>query len=232
MRVFAHNNKPIHYEAVSMIFQRTAIIAAAMAISTAVSAAETVRVAAGLSTFGPTVEAQVPVADNITIRGSLAGGLSATGTTTADGLDYSVDATLGATTLMATYHLPAGVRLSGGVLMSNTSINGSVSGSAGDVVGGYTIPAGQTFTVSSTTEFANSISPMATIGFDTSILGMVLSSDIGIVQTGGFDVSLAQTAGTATIPAGDLTTAETNIQSELSQYDIVPYFSLMVGKWF
>ncbi len=215
-----------------MTFHKTAIIAGALAISATVSAADSSRVGAGFSMFGPTIEAQFPVTDSITVRGSIAAGLSATGTTTADGLDYAVDASLGATTLMASYHLPAGLRVSGGFLMPNTTINGSVSGSAGDVVGGYTIPAGQSFTVESTTEFANSLSPMATFGFDTSVFGMVLSSDIGIVKTGGFDVSIAQTAGTATIPTADLTTAETSIESELSQYDYIPYFSLMLGKWF
>ncbi len=216
-----------------MTFHKTAIIAGALAISATVSAADSARVGAGFSMFGPTVEAQFPVTDSITIRGSLAAGLSATGTTTADGLDYAVDASLGATTLMATYHLPVGMRVSGGFLMSNTSINGSVSSGGGDTVGGFVIA--HPFTVESKTEFANSISPMATFGFDIPVLGMVLSTDIGFVNTGGFDVTLTETTATPVISAVDataLSTAESTIESELSQYEYIPYVSLMLGKWF
>lgn len=213
-----------------MTFYKTAVTAATLAIAATASAADTARVAAGLSMFGPTVEAQIPVTDSFTVRGSLATGLSASGTTTADGLDYSVDATIGATTLLATYHIPAGMRLSGGFLMSNTSINGSVAGSAGDTVGGVVVPSA--FSIDSNTQFANSVSPMATVGFDIPVFGLVLSTDAGIVKTGGFDVSLTETTAVAVIPTGDLATAEATIESELSQYDYIPYVSMMIGKWF
>lgn len=213
-----------------MTFLKTATSAAALAIFASASAADTARIAAGLSIFGPTVEAQIPITDKVTLRGSIAGGLSASGTTTADGLDYTMNANLGATTLMATYHLPVGMRVSGGFLLSNTSLSGSVTGSAGDTVGGVVVPSA--FSISSNAEFANSFAPMATVGFDIPVFGMVLSTDAGLVNTGGFDVTLTETTATPIIPSGDLTTAEATIESELSGYDYIPYVSLMVGKWF
>lgn len=201
-----------------------------LAFAATVSHAQDVRVGAGLSLFGPTLEAQFAVTDSLSIRGTWSGGLSATGTTTADGLDYSVDATIGATSLLATYHIPGGLRMSGGFMMPNTVINGTVDGSTGDLVGG--VPVTSDFTISSTTEFANNIAPMATIGFDIPMFGAVLSTDAGVVKTGGFDVSLTQTAGASTIPAGSLSTAETTIENELNSFDYVPYVSFMVGRWF
>jgi len=186
---------------------------------------------ASASVCGPTVEGQFAVTDSLTIRGSFAGGLSATGTSTIDGLDYSISADIGATTLLGTYHLPAGLRLSGGVLMSNTTVSGSVSGSAGDTIGGFTVPTGQSFTVESSTEFTNSIAPMATVGFDLPIFGFVMSTDAGLVRTGGVNVTLTETSASPIIPTGDLTTAETSIESELA-HDYIPYVSFTVGKWF
>ena len=213
-----------------MNFKKTALGAASLAIlATASAAQDSARISAGLSMFGPTVEGQFAVTDSVTVRGSFAGGLSGSGTMTADGLDYAVNANIGATTLMGTYHLPAGMRLSGGVLMSNTTLNGSVSGSAGDLIGG--VPATGNFTVESSAEFANSLAPMATFGFDIPILGFVMSTDAGLIRTGGVNVTLTETTATPIIPSGDLTTAETTIESELD-HDYIPYVSFMVGRWF
>ena len=214
-----------------MNFRKTALGAAALAISTTGAfAQDAAKVGVGFSMFGPTVEGQFAITDSITVRGAFAGSLSASGTTTADGLDYSMSANIGATTLMGTYHLPAGMRLSGGILMSNTSFNGSVSGSAGDLVGGVPVPSA--FEIASSAEFSNSLAPMATVGFDIPILGFVMSTDAGLVRTGGVDVTLTETTGGGNvIPAGDLTTAESTIETELA-HDYIPYFSFTVGKWF
>ena len=216
-----------------MTFLKTAVTAAALAILASASAAQdAARVGVGFSMFGPTVEGQFAISDSFTVRGAVAGGLSASGTTTADGLDYSINANIGATTLLGTYHLPAGMRLSGGVMLPNTSIGGSVSGSATDEIGGFVI--GSPFEVSSNTEFANSIAPMATVGFDIPVFGFVMSSDIGLVRTGGVDVTLTETTATPVIDGffpTALSTAETTIETELD-HDYIPYVSFMVGKWF
>ena len=203
-----------------MNFKKTAVTAAALAIlATGATAQDSARVGVGFSMFGPTVEGQFAISDSLTIRGAVAGGLSGSGTTTADGLDYSMNANIGATTLLGTYHLPAGMRLSGGVLMSNTSFNGSVAGSAGDLVGGVPVPSA--FEISSSAEFSNSLAPMATVGFDIPVFGFVMSSDMGLVRTGGVDVTLTETTGGGNvIPAGYLTAAETTIESELDHYYI------------
>jgi len=214
-----------------MTFQKTAVTAAALAILASASAAQdAARVGVGFSMFGPMVEGQFAISDSFTVRGAFAGGLSGSGTTTADGLDYSMNANIGATTLLGTYHLPAGMRLSGGVLMSNTSLNGSVAGSAGDLVGGVPVPSA--FEITSSAEFANGLAPMATVGFDIPVFGFVMSSDVGLVRTGGVNVTLTETTGGGNvIPPADLTTAETTIESELD-HDYIPYVSFMVGKWF
>lgn len=216
-----------------MNFKKTALGAASLAIlATASAAQDSARVAAGFSMFGPTVEGQFAVTDSVTVRGSFAGGLSGSGTMTADGLDYSATAKIGATTLMGTYHLPAGLRLSGGVMLPNASLSGTVSGSATDEIGGFVI--GSPFEVSSNTEFANSIAPMATVGFDIPVFGFVVSSDVGLVRTGGVDVTLTETTATPVIDGffpTALSTAETTIESELD-HDYIPYVSFMVGRWF
>lgn len=214
-----------------MNFTKTAISAVVLALAATVSQAQDVRVGAGLSLFGPSLEAQIALTDSLSIRGTWSGGLSASGTTEADGLDYAVDASIGATSLLATYHIPGGLRMSGGFLMPNTTINGSVDGNVGDQVGG--VPVTSSFSISSTTQFANDFAPMATIGFDIPMFGAVLSTDAGVVKTGGFDVTLTETtSGGNVIGASDLATAESDIEDELNTFDYVPYVSVMVGRWF
>lgn len=212
-----------------MTFIKTAVSAVALALAATASHAQEVRLGAGLALFGPSLEAQVALTDSFSLRGMWSGGLSATGNTTADGLDYSVDASIGATSLLATYHIPGGLRMSGGFLMPNTTINGTTSSAGGATVGGVVIPGA--FDISSTTTFVNDFAPMATMGFDFELLGAVLSTDAGVVKTGGFDVSLTQTSGAA-IGDSNLRTAETTIEGELNRFDYLPYFSVMVGRWF
>ncbi|MDP7152599.1 MAG: hypothetical protein QGI08_05320 [Paracoccaceae bacterium] len=201
--------------------------AAVLAVLGTTAASQETRFGAGLSLFGPAIEAQTKIGRNVTVRGIYAGGLNASGTQSADGLDYTLSGSLGGTAAMVAYHLPAGIRFSGGLMFSNSSITGTVTGDGTDFGG----PAGAV-TVESDVSFVRSTAPITTIGIDIPIFyDFVLSTDTGVVWNGGYNVSLTQTAGT-TIPAGDLANAEADIEDELSALGVFPYVSLMVGKWF
>lgn len=205
----------------------TAATAAVLAVLGTTAASQETRFGAGLTSFGPAIEGQMKLGRNITVRGTYAGGLTASGTQTADGLDYTLSGALGGTSLMASYHLPAGIRFSGGMLFSNSTITGTVTGDGTDFGG----PAGAV-TVESDVSFARRTAPITTIGVDIPVFyDFVLSTDAGIVWNGGYNVALTQTAGT-TIPAGALATAESDIEAELANYKVFPYVSVMVGKWF
>lgn len=206
----------------------TAATAAVLAVLGTSAASQETRFGAGLSMFGPAVEAQMKVGRNVTIRGTYAGGLTATGTQAADGLNYTMSGSLGGTSIMAAYHLPAGIRFSGGMLFSNSTITGTVTGDGTDFGG----PAGAV-TVESDVSFARSTAPITTVGVDIPIFyDFVLSTDAGIVWNGGYNVDLTQTAGAITIPAVDLDAAEDDIEDDLANYKMFPYVSVMVGKWF
>ena len=73
---------------------------------------------------------------------------------------------------------------------------------------------------------------MTTVGLDIPIFGdLVLSTDAGMVFNGGYTVDFTQTSGTA-IPGSNLTSAEQNLEEQLSNYKVFPYVSMMVGMWF
>lgn len=211
-----------------MNFSKTAAIAAVISVCGAAATAQDMRVGAGYSIFGPTIEAQTKLGRNATIKGTYSSGLSLSGTHTADSLDYSLGGKMAGMSAVASYHLPAGIRVSGGLFMSNSSVKGTVTGDGSDFGG----PAGAV-TVESNVSFARQTAPLTTIGVDIPLFsGFVMSTDAGVVWNGGYDVSLTQTAGAVTIPAGDLASTEADIEAELSNLNFFPYVSLMVGKWF
>lgn len=213
-----------------MTLLKTAAAAATLALVATTSHAEGMRIGAGLSMFGPTVEAQSRLGNAITVRGTYSGGISASGSQTADTLDYTLSGKLGGLSAMFNYHMPGGFRVGAGFFKSNSSVTGTVTGESGDTVGGSTIP--DAFTLQADTTFARTYSPITTVGLDIPIFSdFVLSTDAGIVFNGGYAVDLTQTAGDP-IGASILAAGEQNIEDQLSSYKMLPYVSLMVGKWF
>lgn len=209
----------------------TAATAAVLAVLGTSAASQETRFGAGMTMFGPAVEAQMKLGRNVTLRGTYAGGLSATGSQSADGLNYTMSGSLGGTSVMASYHLPAGIRFSGGYIFSNSSVTGTVSGNASDfgAGGGGALPV----SVQSDVSFSRSTAPITTVGVDIPIFyDFVLSTDAGIVWNGGYNVELTETTATPIIPAVDLDAEEAAIEAQLSNYKVFPYVSVMVGKWF
>jgi len=189
------------------------------------------RVGAGYSIFGPTIEAQTKLGRNVTVKGSYSSGIGLPGSYSTDGLTYTLSGKAAGMSAVASYHLPAGVRVSGGLFMSNSSVKGSVSGTLEDFqTGGGAAPV----SVESSVSFARTTAPLTTIGVDIPLFsGFVMSTDAGVIWNGGYNVNLTETtSGGDIIPAGDLSSAEAEIEAELSNFNFFPYVSLVVGKWF
>lgn len=210
---------------------KTLFGAAVLAFAATQSSAES-RVGAGLSTFGPTLEYQTAISDNFTVRGSWSGGLSLSDSGTVNSVDYTATGKLGGLTLTGQYHLPAGMRIGGGLFSSTSSLSGTASVPNGAPFGGGT--ATQDYSFSSVTTFQNSLSPMVNTGFDIPFFGgTVLSTDLGVIWTGGFDVEYTDTtAGGSGAPQGQIDTEEAALENSLSRFEYVPYVSVMLGKWF
>ena len=212
-----------------MNFLKTAAAAATLALIASTSNAEGMRIGAGISMFGPTVEAQSRLGNAITVRGTYSG-YGASGSQTIDGIDYTLGGRMGGLSAMFNYHMPGGFRVGAGFFKSTSSVTGTTSFEAGDEVGGFTLPGSASF--EGTTTFARTYAPMTTVGLDIPIFGdLVLSTDAGMVFNGGYTVDFTQTSGTA-IPGSNLTSAEQNLEDQLSNYKVFPYVSMMVGMWF
>lgn len=214
-----------------MTYFKTLFGAAVVALAATQSGAES-RVGAGLSTFGPTLEYQTAISDNLTVRGSWSGGLSLSDAGTVDGIAYTANGTLGGLTLTGQYHLPAGMRIGGGLFNSASSLSGTANVPTGTDFGG--IPATKNYSFSSVTTFQNALSPMVNTGFDIPFFGgTVLSTDLGVIWTGGFDVEYTDTTvGGSDATQAEIDTEEAALEASLSRFEYVPYLSLMLGKWF
>jgi hypothetical protein len=212
-----------------MTFLKTAASAATLALIATTSHAEGMRIGAGISMFGPTVEAQSRLGNAVTVRGTYSG-YGASGTQTIDGIDYTLSGRLGGLSAMFNYHMPGGFRVGAGFFKSTSSVTGSTSFDAGDEVGGF--PLGEASSFEGKTTFARTYSPITTVGLDIPVFGdLVLSTDAGMIFNGGYNVDFTQTSGTD-IPGSNLSTAEQNLEDQLSNYKVFPYVSMMVGMWF
>lgn len=149
----------------------------------------------GLSVFGVALEGSYQPDPMYRVRGVWMGGVN---------LDYSEnDATstvsgsldLGGLMLMGDlYPFRGGLHLSGGVFLSNTEVSATGTVTVDDGLGG-------TITESVTTSlaFVNAISPTVTAGYDMGFFGTgaSLSTEVGVVFTGGLDLSFDTTDPTA-----------------------------------
>lgn len=191
-----------------------------------------VTVWSGFSTFGLTLEGGYQIAPDWRARAGLMGGLSLDETQTQDGNSYDVDAQLGAMAMMLDYS-PSGSdwRVSGGFLLSRTTINSTVSGTAANPIE-YN---GQSFsqgTATSVAEFNRAVSPVVTAGYDYPLgEDWVMSSEIGAVFMGGFDVDLT---GDSTALQDAIDNDEDVRQSRKDAADLAyyPYISVSIGYRF
>lgn len=206
------------------------ITASAIALIAGAAAAQDtgLRFGLGVSTMGGTLEGAYRINQNWAVRGVVAGGINTKtlggGTQTIDGVTYNINGQLGGFALLGDYYTGGtGFRISGGAFVSNTSFSGSTQASAANTItiGNTTLSSGET--VSTSIEFKNKVSPMATVGYDWNIgRNFTLSGEIGAIAMGGLNVNVTAPAA----PAADVARETQNIRDELSGYGVYPYVAI------
>lgn len=188
--------------------------------------------AIGLSTFGANYEAVYQLRDNMRLRGAVMGGLNYSGTETDDGATYDVDANLSAFAVMADYYpTNSGWRVSGGLLVNGSKMDSTITGSAADPIE----IDGEFFDTGSMdvdADFVNTLSPIATTGYDYRFKNnWTLSGEIGAIYTGGID--LRATSATAEIQTAiDASNDYQSARDDASDLTFLPYLSITVGYSF
>lgn len=184
-----------------------------------------VSVGVGVSTFGANLEAAYRVDPQFGVRGALMGGISADFDETDDeGVTASGDFDLGGAAVLVDYYPTGGAwRLSGGLFFSNTQLSAT---------GSVELEEGGTEDVSLNAEFANKVSPMVTAGYEYGFgQGWSFNSEIGLVFTGGVDLTF-----TATDPgAQDEIDNDPEVRSAISDASDIfayPYLSFGVSYRF
>ncbi len=186
----------------------------------------------GISSFGLSFEGGYQFAPEFRARGGWMGGVNVDETRTEDGNTFDVDAEIGALTMMVDYSpVDAGWRMSGGVLVSRTTIDSTVRGAAGDPIE-YN---GQSFSsgvAESLIEFKRSVSPVVTAGYEYPISdNWVLSGEIGAVFIGGVDVEV--TGDSAELQdAIDNDEDVKSMREDLADVSIYPYINIAMGYRF
>lgn len=177
-------------------------------------------VAAGLSTFGLNLEGAYQIDPQLRVRGALMGGFSADyEESDADGtVEGSFD--LGGVAVIADYYpMQNGWRVSGGLFISNTELE--ATGTV-DVAG-----TDEQATVSAS--FANDITPMLTTGYDWGFgNGWSFTSEVGVVLTGGIDVSFDATDPTAQSEIDDDAEVQETID-DAADITALPYLAFGVS---
>lgn len=125
-------------------------------------------VGVGVTTFGGALQAEYQIQPRLGVRGVLMGGVSLDDEFEEE--DYTIDGEfdLGGVAVLADYYPMDGAwRVSGGLFLSNTELNGDFTGPEN---------------FEGTLAFENEVAPMITTGFRKSFGGGVaLSGDIGVV---------------------------------------------------
>jgi hypothetical protein len=186
----------------------------------------------GVSTFGLSLEGGYQITPDWRARAGLMGGLNVTETQEQDGNSYDVDAQLGGVAMMLDYS-PSGAnwRMSGGLLVSRTTIETTVRGNAQDPIeyNGQSFNAG---TATSIAEFNRSVAPVVTVGYDYPLGDRwIMSSEIGGVFIGGLDVEI--TGDSAALQ--DAIDNDEDVQksrADAGDLSLYPYVSVSVGYKF
>jgi hypothetical protein len=190
------------------------------------------RVAAGLSTFGPTAEVAYRYDPQMSIRGVIAGGFEFERDVSFDGEEFR--ATYGPQSIAALFDFHTslgGLRFSAGMSYAMPNVDASKLIVSSIDIGGTTVSAGTNVSVSVRPE--RQVAPMFTLGYDQP-LGerWVLSGELGAIFNSGYDVTLTEDSGTvsqAEIDA-EIRQIEDDINSVLGV--ATPYISVMLGYRF
>ena len=208
------------------------LMAASFALPATAQEVGDTTVAAGISTFGANLEAAYQVSPEFRVRGALMGGLSYSETSNEDGNEYDLDASLGAIAILADYYpTQSGFRVSGGVVFSNTNIDATTTASTGSPIE----IDDQSFTtgsVKASAEFANTVSPMVTAGYDYRFgNAWSIGGEIGAIYTGGVDLK-ATGSNAALQTAIDGSQDYADARRDADDIKFYPYLSVTVGYRF
>lgn len=189
--------------------------AAALGLAGMPALAQEFSAGAGLTSLGPAIEGSYMLNDQFTARAQIIGGVSVSGTETAeiDGSDYDIDGdgSFGGVALLGDYYPTAsGWRVSGGLFISNTNLEAAFTGP-------------QTFDAE--IAFKREVAPMITTGYKFNLgNSWHLSTDAGVI------ISELEAVTDSTDP--DVLDEVASINDDLSEIPVVPHLSLTVGyQW-
>ena len=166
---------------------------------------------AGLLILGPMVEGSYQVTPDLAVRGIAFGAISLTDTVDLD--EYTVDGSItlnGGGLLMDYYPTNSGWRVSGGVVVTDFSLDGDFTGPE-NFVGNISLK--------------NDIAPLVTTGYrHTFRNNMTVSGDLGVMVNG-----LVASSNNADPLVQD---EIDSLNADLDQIPVVPFISIMVGYTF
>jgi len=188
----------------------------------------------GASTLGATAEYAYRFHPKFSIRGVAAGLVDIDQSVSIDGADFDSGFSPNGIGLLLDWHSGlGGLRMSGGMVYSTTSLSGSAVASVANplTVGSTTLNSGEL--VEADIEFDREILPMLSVGYDQPIgERWVLSGEIGAMFNPGYDATVRVSGGAGAIPATDLSAEAATIEDELNAIGAYPYVSLMLGLKF
>ena len=187
--------------------------------------AETFEVGLGMTSLGVTVEGSYEASEKLSYRGLYSLGLNRSFDETQDGVVYNIEGELGGFALLADYRpFEGGFVVGGGLFSSNTSVdlNATVTNQT------FGNSANQTGTLTGKAEFSNSIAPMLTLGYQSTLGPLDIRADLGAIFNGGIQLS----ATSDTIAQADIDLELADTESEVNQYNFFPFLGLSVSYSF
>ena len=166
---------------------------------------------AGLSILGPMVEGSYQVTPDLAVRGIAFGAISLTDTVDLD--EYTVDGSItlnGGGLLMDYYPTNSGWRVSGGVVVTDFSLDGDFTGPE-NFVGNISLK--------------KDVAPLVTTGYrHTFRNNMTVSGDLGVMVNG----LVASSNNEDPLVQDEID----SLNADLDQIPVVPFISIMVGYTF
>ena len=206
------------------------ITASIFCLSTPVSAQNTEdsSISFGFSTFGASLEGAYRFLPNWRMRGAITGSNYFV-SETYNGTKFNVDADFASLSVLADYYpTSSGWRLSGGILVNNSSGHAIATASTTNKIeiDDKTYTSG---TVTVDARFNIKVSPVVTTGYDYRFgKNWTLSGETGAVYTGGID--LQTTGGTAELQTAiDDSVDFKNAKKKASEKNIYPYISVSLS---
>ena len=180
-------------------------------------ATQPVTIGVGAGTMGLVVEPAIKTGHRTALRIPIGFG-SANTSTSVDGIDYDVSASVGGVGVLADYYPSAGsFRVSGGLFKTNLEATGRATGTV--EVGANTYAG---VDVTTTGKPKNAVAPVISVGFDGHLgSGWGISSDLGVMYVGGFSATASDATGL--VSQADLDAEMTAVNDELGDISVLPF---------